>query len=217
MARWGRVFYHDAFDGDSSIGYNEMDMKFKLPGFASLLVILALWACASPAQTPARATPPQGAVVAEEPPAEVLPPAVEPSPTEAEEAPFDPSTISKEVFDTTKMDVQALIGRLNGIIRGRDFNTWVTYLGPSYQKSLSDPEFLKRISESTVLRKQGVVLKELKDYFTYVVVPSRANDHVDDIEFIGQNRVKAFTVDAKGRRLRLYDLEKAPSGWKIVN
>jgi hypothetical protein len=51
----------------------------------------------------------------------------------------------------------------------------------------------------------------------YVVVPSRTKDRVDDIEFIGQNRVKAFTINNKGQKLRLYDLEKTASGWKIAN
>jgi hypothetical protein len=48
-------------------------------------------------------------------------------------------------------------------------------------------------------------------------VPSRANDRVDDIEFISQKRVKAYTVSQKGERLRLYDLEKTNEGWKIIN
>jgi hypothetical protein len=134
-----------------------------------------------------------------------------------EEEPFDPTTITKEVFDTTKTDVQKLIERLNTIIRDKDYESWVTFLGPRYRAALSDNSFLERISASTILRKQQIILRELRDYFIYVVVPSRANDRVDDIEFIGQNRVKAFTLDAKGRRLRLYDLEKTPTGWQIIN
>ena len=134
-----------------------------------------------------------------------------------EEEPFDPASITKEIFDTTKSDVQKLIERLNTIIRDKDYESWVTFLGPRYRAALSDNSFLERVSSSTVLRKQKITLRELRDYFIYVVVPSRANDRVDDIEFIGQNRVKAFTLDAKGRRLRLYDLEKKPNGWEIIN
>jgi len=151
----------------------------------------------------------------EEPAVEEAPSAAEPE--EAEPVPFDPKTIPKEVYDSTKTDVQALIGRLNGIIRQRNYEVWVTFLGNEYRAALSSPAFLERISASAVLQKQRIVLRELRDYFIYVVVPSRANDRVDDIEFIGQNRVKAFTVDSKGQRLRLYDLEKTPTGWKIIN
>jgi hypothetical protein len=138
-------------------------------------------------------------------------------PASGEEVPFDPSTITKEIYDSTKSDVQTLIENLNQIIRDKKYEEWVAYLGNGYRTALSDSDFLTRVSSSTILRKQGIVLKELRDYFIHVVVPSRAKDRVDDIEFIGQNRVKAFTVDTKGRRLRLYDLEKTPTGWKIVN
>jgi len=85
-----------------------------------------------------------------------------------------------------------------------------------YRRAMSDKAFLSRMSDFSVLKKQNIVLTELRDYFIYVVVPSRAKDRVDDIEFIGQNRVKAFTINAKGQRLRLYDLEKTDGGWKIV-
>ncbi|MFA6508335.1 MAG: hypothetical protein WCT14_19695 [Treponemataceae bacterium] len=149
-------------------------------------------------------------VVIEEPKTETPPPA-------PDAVPFDPSSITKEVFDSTKSDVQALLERLNAIIRDKDYESWVTFLGKDYRAALNDPSFLERISASSVLRKQKVTLRSLRDYFIYVVVPSRAHDRADDIEFIGQNRVKAFTVDAKGRRLRLYDLEKTPTGWEIIN
>lgn len=135
----------------------------------------------------------------------------------AQIAVFDPSTITKEVFDSTKTEVQALIEKLNQIIRDKNYDAWVQYLSPGYLAELSDPEFLKKTSESTRLKNQKIVLNSVKDYFLYVVVPSRANDRVDDIEFIGQNRVKAYTITNKGQRLRLYELEKTAGNWNIVN
>ncbi len=130
---------------------------------------------------------------------------------------FDPSSISPEVFDSTKAEVQALILLLNEIIRERNFNTWKTYLSARYEDAVSNPLFLDRVSQSTILRRQNIVLKTLRDYFIHVVVPSRANDRVDDIEFFGTNRVKAYTINNKGQRLRLYDLELTQEGWKIIN
>jgi hypothetical protein len=159
----------------------------------------------SPAQTaeaPSLAQPPQeNPVVPPEPVAE----------------PFDPASITKEEYDSTKSDIQALIQELNTIIRNQNYNAWVDHLGPKYMAAISSPAFLARVSESARLKNQKIVLRDLKDYFMYVVVPARANDRVDDIEFIGQNRVKAFTVTEKKQRLRLYDLEKTDQGWKIVN
>jgi hypothetical protein len=146
----------------------------------------------------------------------VVEPEPEP-PAEPEEEPFDPATITKDVFDSTKVDVQRLINQLNGFIRSRNYEAWVGYLSRQYLSVISNPEFLARISESSRLKSQKIVLKDVRDYFIHVVVPSRANDRVDDIEFIGQKRVKAFTVTEKGQRLRLYDLEKTERGWQIMN
>ncbi|TCW60174.1 hypothetical protein [Treponema sp. J25] len=150
------------------------------------------------------------AVVSPSPPSTSAPP-------EVKEEPFDPRTVTKEEYDTTKIEVQQLIERLNYIIRNKDFNSWVSYLSPVYRDSLSDPDFLAQVSESARLKNEKIVLRTLQDYFIYVVVPSRANDRVDDIEFIGQKRVKAYTVTPKGQRLRLYDLEKRDGQWKIIN
>ena len=130
---------------------------------------------------------------------------------------FNPASITQEVYDTTKGEVQTLIETLNQIIRDKDYESWVQYLSAEYMAMLSDPDFLKNTSESSRLKNQNIVLKSLKDYFLYVVVPSRANDRVDDIEFIGQNRVKAYTITSKGQRLRLYELEKTAGKWNIVN
>lgn len=145
------------------------------------------------------------------------PPAPIPDEQIDEEEAFDPSTIPVEVFNSTKIEVQQLIEKLNLIIRSRDYEGWVSFLLKEYREKLSSEEYLKTISASPVLVKQRITLRTLEDYFIHVVVPSRANDRVDDIEFIGQNKVKAFTLSAKGVRLRLYELEKNGEGWKIAN
>lgn len=134
-----------------------------------------------------------------------------------EEEHFDPDTITPEVYNTAKKDVQQLIKELNQIIRSRNYNVWVSYLGEAYFEEINSPEFLQRVSESSFLKSKNTVLSDGKDYFTHVVVPSRANSRVDDIEFVSQNRVKAFMVTAQGQRLRLYDLEDFGDGWKIIN
>jgi hypothetical protein len=130
---------------------------------------------------------------------------------------FDPTSITQEEFDTTKFEVQQLIQKLNGIIKAKNYTNWVSYLGTDYFKLISSSEYLDRINRTERMRKANLVLRNARDYFNNVVVPSRANDRVDDIEFISQKRVKAYTVSQKGERLRLYDLEKTNEGWKIIN
>ncbi|MDR1305953.1 MAG: hypothetical protein LBK74_00065 [Treponema sp.] len=145
------------------------------------------------------------------------PPVPSASPASAPEPVFDPSSITQEEKDTAKLEIQRLIQRLNGIIRTRNYDTWVSYLDPGYFAAINSPEYLDRVSQSAVLVKQKIVLASAEDYFNHVVVPSRTNDRVDDIEFISQNRVKAYTINTAGNRLRLYDLEKSGTGWKIIN
>jgi hypothetical protein len=136
---------------------------------------------------------------------------------ETAEEVFDPGIITQELFDYTKSDVQQFIEGLNRIIRARDYDAWAANLGEEYFEEKSSPEYLAEISQQPRLRTQRIVLKSANDYFLQVVVPSRANDHVDDIEFVTQNRVKAYTLTANGQRLRLYDLERSDNGWKIIN
>jgi hypothetical protein len=152
-------------------------------------------------------------------PAPVL---VEEAPLQIEEKPeeeaFDPASISQEEYDTVKVDIQALINNLNQIIRRKDYNAWASNLGKAYFDRISSPEFLTRTSESSQrLKNQNIVLKNAREYYLEVVVPSRANDRVDDIVFVTHTRVKAYTINAKKERLRLYDLENSGDGWKIVN
>lgn len=130
---------------------------------------------------------------------------------------FDPASISKVEKDTAMHEIQELTQQLNSIIKAKNYNVWVTYLDPGYLATINSREFLENVSKSPILVKQKIVLNSAYDYFINVVVPSRTNSRVDDIEFISKNRVKAYTVDNKENRLRLYDLEKTGANWKIIN
>jgi hypothetical protein len=134
-----------------------------------------------------------------------------------EEENFDAGTISQEEYNYTKTEIQALVENLNNIIRTKNYNAWIACLETEYLAEKSSPAYLAQISEQPRLKSQNIVLTGPEDYFIYVVIPSRANDRVDDIEFIAKNRVKAYTVNANGQRLRLYDLENKGNGWKIIN
>jgi hypothetical protein len=155
-----------------------------------------------------------------EKPHENTPKAVEkhdPAPSTPPVNAFDPSSISQKTKDNTKIEIQQLIQQLDAIIRAKNYNAWVSYLSPDYFAVISSAEYLDKISQSAILVKQKIVLKSAQDYFFNVVVPSRAYDRVDEIEFESPTRVKAFTVSAKGERLRLYDLERTGNEWKIIN
>jgi len=165
--------------------------------------------------------PPQTAPPSQEPPSE--------EPFSADQA-FDPASISDDLYEITKAEIQDVIQKLDIIIRDRNYNAWLGYLSPSYREEISSPKFLEDRTEELYRRDQlvaaamgrnpGTVVKKtlgnLKDYFDNVVVPSRASDRVDDIDFISETKVRAYTVSNRGTRLILYDLEIIGDDWKII-
>lgn len=134
---------------------------------------------------------------------------------------FDPAKVSQQQYTSTMEEVQAFIEQLNRIISSRNYQSWKTRLSPEYFAEISSQEALKEASEQPAMKTRRIILRTAEDYFIHVVVPSRANSRVDDIEFIGRDRVKAFTVTTNRAgeevRLRLYDLEKINNSWIIIN
>ena len=124
--------------------------------------------------------------------------------------------ISQEMYDNTLTEVRQFIESLNTTIRNRSFANWRGALSDDYYARISSPEFLASASDSPALRARQIVLRSVNDYFTHVVIPSRANSRIDEIEFSTENIVKAYQTD-DARRLRLYELEKTDGEWKIIN
>jgi hypothetical protein len=156
---------------------------------------------------------------------------VETAPEPPEEAVFDPHSISVARFETTKKDITEFISELNGIIRARNYNAWLAHLSPSYFDEVNSRAFLEEKTEDLYKRDlilaqnmgrdqktvEKRILRTTRDYFDLVVVPSRANDRVDDISFLSDSRVRAYTVDERrGVRLVLYDLAYINNKWLIA-
>ena len=163
-------------------------------------------------------------------PVPVAPPPVVPPPIEPPvQVVFDPMSITEERRASTKADIQGLITELNSIIRARNYNTWLGYLAKEYLDEISSRGFLEERTEDLYRRDQIVaanmgrdprtvhkrVLMTPRDYFDLVVVPSRTNDRVDDIAYVSEYHVKAYTMDSRGQRLILYELVMIDNKWKI--
>jgi hypothetical protein len=189
-------------------------MKSKLPCLFIILMIIMTISCQSGPKPKVEQAAPQPQVTPEP---QVTRPAVSPPPAQT----FDPRTVSQAQYTSTMEEVRLFIEELNMIIRNRNYNAWRAALSQEYFEEISSPENLRQISEQPAMRTQRIVLRTPQDYFTNVVVPSRADSRVDDIEFIGQNRVKVFTVNTtrtgEEQKLRLYDLEKINNSWRIIN
>ena len=122
--------------------------------------------------------------------------------------------VSEEVYTETFESIQALIEELNQIIRDEDYDAWLTRLTRNYIDHFGSDEVLKINSDKPLLQKYNVTLRTLRDYFTYVVVPSRSNARLDDLVFIDNDHVKAIMV-IKEQRTILYQLERHEGVWKV--
>jgi hypothetical protein len=183
-----------------------------------LILLISIFSCASngPESQPelsARELPP---------PAFEVPAAARQEAEEVEsESDFDPQSITVQEKETTMDEMRLLIAEINRVIRAQDYEGWFSYLADDFIAAITSPGYLAQLSESSQqLRGKNIVLKTPQDYFAYVVVASRENIRVDasldDIEFLSHNRVKAYTVNARKQRLRLFEFVKAGDAWKIA-
>lgn len=189
--------------------------------FLSLLAVFII-SCKSPPQAVEKPPEENNPVIIAEPAAE---PIAEPEPVP--EIP-DTHEVSQEIYDNTLAEVKLFINSLNKIISAKNYNGWKNALSDEYFTQISSQEFLANASESPLLKTKKIVLKTPNDYFTNVVVPSRANSRVDEIEFSDDNKVKAYYLETRTkkdgnetvtetRRLRIYELTKSGDEWKIAN
>jgi len=153
-----------------------------------------------------------------------------PTVTHHEETVSGSISVSQEMYDNTLAEVRLFVEKLNLVIKNKDYNGWRNALSDEFFEHVSSPEFLANASESKLLQSQKIVLKTPNDYFIHVVVPSRSNSSVDEIEFEAPNAVKVYYVEktekqkennmtvTEARRLRLYVLiKKSGDTWKIID
>jgi hypothetical protein len=122
--------------------------------------------------------------------------------------------VSEEVYSRTFEEIGQLIDNLNQLIRSADYDGWLSNLSEEYIRTTSDPAYLREQSEKPLLRQADIRLHTLRDYFIYVVVPSRTQATLDEIEFVDENHVKAIAL-RRGQRVILYLLERDGGEWKI--
>ena len=174
----------------------------------TVLLVVALVGCSSgpppePEQEPPRQPEPVQQTQPEPPPE---PPKEEPASQEFE--------VTQEVYDRTFDQVNETIFELNTTIQRKDYETWLSYLTDNYIKNTSRAEYLERWKEDPLLQQKNLTLRCLEDFFKFVVVPIRSHVRLDDIEFVDQSHVYAYTV-YKGEKYLLYSLVKTDEGWKV--
>ena len=154
---------------------------------------------------------PEPVIEKKEPVAEVKPKPVAEKDTVIAE--FEGVMITKETYDQTKTEMEKIVEQLNRITAAKDYTQWIAFLSADYKYQYSQASTLKTVSEALPVK--GIKLKSLKDYFTYVFVPSRQNIRVDDIKFVSPTRVDVIMKQGNVSLL-VYGLENVDGNWKLI-
>lgn len=173
-----------------------------------IILIFILTSCLTPKSEPI----PEKEVVEE-----IIPePIVVDQETIIEEKPVESDiyVATEEEYDKTFEEIEELITKLNKIISSGNYNTWKTYLSEQYILERGNKEYLAKISENPVLKDYGIKIKTLKDYFSYIVAPSRSYVVIDEIQFVTEDIIKALTFKNNSKFV-VYMLIKGENGWII--
>ena len=84
-----------------------------------------------------------------------------------------------------------------------------------YITRYSDQQYLKRIEIKGGFEKRNITLTKLSDFFIHIVVPSRSNVILEEIDFVDELHVKAIAMTSRGPGV-LYYLEKQEDSWWIT-
>jgi hypothetical protein len=147
--------------------------------------------------------------------AEPAPPQATPeSPAPQAQPPKAEYAVTKEVYNRTFGEIRAVIDELNAHIARGEYEGWLEHLTDNYIRETSRQEYLDRWKEDPELKQRGIVLRTLHDFFQYRVVPTRTRAELDEIQFVDDSHVCAYTV-LKGEKYLLYYLVKTDTGWKV--
>lgn len=112
-------------------------------------------------------------------------------------------------------ELKPVFAEIEQSIYNENFEKWKSLLSKNALSSYNNDKWLKEKTEqSELLRMQNIKLKNIQDYFTYVVIPSRDGKifEVDDIEIISENKVKTITL--LGNIKIVYLFIKEDIGWR---
>ena len=168
---------------------------------------------------PVEETKPEVTTAVEQPKPEEPAPQPEKQPEKQPDAtvaaePAAPVKVSEEVYSRTFGELEALIRQWNAVIARKDYDTWFSTLSRAYIAERSSAAYLAELSRNQKLREKGAVLKTLRDYFLAVVVPARVDAGLDRIEFVSENKVKAYAIIG-GDPAILFYVVREDGTWKV--
>lgn len=102
-------------------------------------------------------------------------------------------------------------------IIAEDFDGWYNSLSGNYRSFIEDPdELLKMSRKSGYLKRKKIVLRSAKDYFDYIVIPSREGIALKYVNFqrIDEKNIKVNCM-LDGNTNFVYDFVYENESWKL--
>ena len=121
-------------------------------------------------------------------------------------------SVSKETFSEDKSEILAIIEKLSGIMKNKDYASWLNYLTPESKSFWSNQKNLELVSQRLPIKNYR--LKNLQDYFEKVFIPSRLNRVVDEIRYLSPTKVKAVQYTEQ-QDIIYYFFEKIDGRWYL--
>ena len=120
--------------------------------------------------------------------------------------------ITKKTFEDDKAAIMATIDELSSIMAGGRYEAWLKFIDEESIRYWSNPKNLQRASK--MLPVKGLRMNSLRDYFTYIFVPSRKGRKVDEIRYDSKTDVKAVQV-SKDTDIIYYYFNKVDGKWLV--
>ena len=120
--------------------------------------------------------------------------------------------VTKKTFEDDKAAIMASIDELSSIMTGGRYEAWLKFIDEESIRYWSNPKNLERASK--MLPVKGLRMNSLRDYFTYIFVPSRKGRKVDEIRYDSKTSVKAVQV-SQDTDIIYYYFNKINGKWLV--
>ncbi|MGI5096817.1 hypothetical protein IZU27_03295 [Treponema socranskii] len=120
--------------------------------------------------------------------------------------------VTKKTFEDDKAAIMSIIDELSSIMAGGRYEAWLKFIDEESIRYWSNPKNLERASK--MLPVKGLRMNSLRDYFTYIFVPSRKGRKVDEIRYDSKTDVKAVQV-SKDTDIIYYYFNKVGDKWLV--
>ena len=120
--------------------------------------------------------------------------------------------VSKDDFEKDKKEILRIIDELSGVMKDKNYKSWLTYVDSESLDYWQRPANLKKAQNRLPVK--GLALRNLEDYFKYVFIPARKDRTISEIRYESNTYVKAVQVE-DGEDIVYYYFNKINGKWML--